>query len=66
MYFSSANSRPQKVLLSLLVSSFITLGACQDLTPHHLELLVKPNTELSEIVGFLEGSGRPLRRSQTW
>lgn len=57
MYSSSANSRPQKVLLSLLVSSFITLGACQDLTPHHLESLVKPNTELSEIVGFLAGLG---------
>jgi len=57
MYFSSTNSRPQKVLLSLLVPSFVTLGACQDLTPHHLELLVKPNTKLSEIVGFLAGLG---------
>ena len=57
MYFSSTNSRPQKVLLSLLVPSFVTLGACQDLTPHHLELLAKPNTELSEIVGFLAGLG---------
>ena len=57
MYLSSANSRPQKVLLSLPVLGFITLGACQDLTPHHLELLAKPNTELSEIVGFLAGLG---------
>jgi MtN3 and saliva related transmembrane protein len=57
MCFSSAASRPQRVLFSLLVLVFITLGACQDLTPHHLELLVKPNTELSEIVGFLAGLG---------
>ena len=57
MYLSSANSRPQKVLLSLPVLGFITLGACQDLTLHHLELLAKPNTELSEIVGFLAGLG---------
>ena len=56
MYFSSANSRPQKALLSLLVSSFVTLGACQDLTPHHLELLVKPNTEFVRDCWFSGGA----------
>lgn len=43
--------------LSLVALCFLPLTACQDLTPHRLELLVRPNTELSEIVGFLAGLG---------
>src|SRR5215468_12726611 len=53
----SSNSRLKGILLALLVPNFITLTGCQDLTPHRLELLVRPNTELSEIVGFLAGLG---------
>ena len=49
--------RTAGILLALLAPNFITLTGCQDLTPHHLELLAKPNTELSEIVGFLAGLG---------
>ncbi|HTZ48861.1 MAG TPA: SemiSWEET family transporter [Verrucomicrobiae bacterium] len=45
--------------MALFVLLFCTLysTACQDLTPKHLELLFKPNTELSEIIGFLAGLG---------
>jgi len=53
----SSNSRLKGILLALLVPNFITLTGCQDLTPHRLELLVRPNTEMSEIVGFLAGLG---------
>ena len=53
----SSNSRLKGILLALLVPNFITLTGCRDLTPHHLESLVRPNTELSEIVGFLAGLG---------
>jgi len=35
----------------------VTLEACQDLTPHHVELLVRRSTDLPEIVGFLAGLG---------
>ena len=42
---------------SLFILSVVTLSGCEDLTPRHLELLFKPNTKLSEIVGFLAGLG---------
>jgi len=54
MYARPTNSRLKNALLFL---SFMTLSACQDLTPRHLESLIRPNTELSEIVGFLAGLG---------
>ena len=57
MYFRVTSRRPKNVFFAFLLLSFTTLTACQDLTPRHLELLVKPNTELSEIVGFLAGLG---------
>ena len=57
MYFLLTSKRPKNVFFALLLLSFTTLTACQDLTPRHLELLVKANTELSEIVGFLAGLG---------
>jgi MtN3 and saliva related transmembrane protein len=41
----------------LFILSLVMLGGCEDLSPHHLELLIRPNTELSEIVGFLAGLG---------
>jgi MtN3 and saliva related transmembrane protein len=50
-------SQPSKLWLFLLSLSFVTLTACDDLTPHHLELLLRRDTELSEIVGFLAGLG---------
>lgn len=53
----SSNSRLKGVLLALLFLCFITLAGCQDLIPQRLELLVRRNTELSEIVGFLAGLG---------
>lgn len=33
------------------------LEACQDLTPHHMESLVRLHSDLPEIVGFLAGLG---------
>src|ERR1700746_1329711 len=42
---------------ALLFVSLVTVTGCEELTPHHLELLIRPNTELSEIVGFLAGLG---------
>jgi uncharacterized protein with PQ loop repeat len=44
-------------MLALLFPSVISLTACQELTPHHLENLFKPSAELSEIVGLLAGFG---------
>jgi MtN3 and saliva related transmembrane protein len=38
-------------------SCIVCCIACQDLTPKHLESLFKPNTDLSELVGFLAGLG---------
>ena len=49
--------RLNRVTLSLLFVTLITLPACQELTPHHLGRLFKPSAELSEIVGFLAGLG---------
>jgi MtN3 and saliva related transmembrane protein len=42
---------------TLLLLSVTLLTACQDLTPHHPEQLIKPTIGLSEIVGFLAGLG---------
>jgi MtN3 and saliva related transmembrane protein len=42
---------------SLVILGPVALTSCADLTPHHLEQLFKPNTHLSEIVGFLAGLG---------
>jgi MtN3 and saliva related transmembrane protein len=50
-------SRPSKLGFFLLSFSLATLTACNDLAPHHLELLLRRDTELSEIVGFLAGLG---------
>jgi MtN3 and saliva related transmembrane protein len=50
-------SRLNRATYPLLFLTSVTLTACQDLTPHHLESLFRPNTELSEIVGFLAGLG---------
>jgi MtN3 and saliva related transmembrane protein len=47
----------RRITFFFILLSFVGLTACQDLTPKHLELLFKPNTELSEIVGFLAGLG---------
>ena len=46
----------QTVVLSPVLG-LVTLTACDDLVPHHLELLLRRDTELSEIVGFLAGLG---------
>lgn len=51
------NSRIKMVRFSLFILSLVLLSGCEDLTPRHLESLIKPNTELSEIVGFLAGLG---------
>ena len=51
------NSGIEMVGFSLFILSVVALMGCEDLTPRHLELLFKPNTELSEIVGFLAGLG---------
>jgi len=53
----SSTSRINRGQACIFVLSLLPLVGCRDLTPHHLELLVKPNTELSEIVGFLAGLG---------
>jgi MtN3 and saliva related transmembrane protein len=47
----------ERVILPVLFLPVLTLTSCQDLTPRHIELLFKPNLELSEIVGFLAGLG---------
>lgn len=47
----------KNVLFSLFFLSFVTLEACQDLTPHHMESLVRLDSDLPEIVGFLAGLG---------
>jgi MtN3 and saliva related transmembrane protein len=51
------NSRINRGRVCLFALSLLSLTSCQDLTPRHLESLVRPNTELSEIVGFLAGLG---------
>lgn len=48
---------------SLFILSFVTLSGCEDRTPRHMELLFKPNTELSEIVGFPDLLAMLKRRS---
>ena len=53
----ATNSGFENAFLVFLVVTFIMLTGCDDLTPGHLESLVRPNTELSEIVGFLAGLG---------
>ena len=53
----SSPSRINRGQACIFVLSLLPLVGCQDLTPHHLESLIKPNTELSEIVGFLAGLG---------
>lgn len=50
-------SRLSKLWFFLLSLGLLTLTACDDLAPHHLELLLRRDTELSEIVGFLAGLG---------
>jgi MtN3 and saliva related transmembrane protein len=42
---------------ALLFLSLVMVTGCEKLTPHHLEQFFRPNTELSEIVGFLAGLG---------
>jgi MtN3 and saliva related transmembrane protein len=49
--------RLSKLGFFLLSTSAVTLAACDELIPRHLELLFRPNTELPEIVGFLAGLG---------
>lgn len=51
------NSGIEMAGFSLFILSVVALTGCEDFTPRHLELLFKPNTELSEIVGFLAGLG---------
>ena len=46
-----------KLWFLLLSLSVVTLAACDELFPRHLELLLRHDTELSEIVGFLAGLG---------
>jgi len=46
-----------RIVFSLAALGAIWLTACDHLTPHHMESLFRPNTELSEIVGFLAGLG---------
>jgi len=53
----SSTSRINRGQACIFVLSLLPLVGCRDLTPHHLESLIKPNTELSEIVGFLAGLG---------
>lgn len=57
IYLRATNSGLKNAFLAFLVSTFIMLTGCDELTPRHLESLVRPNTELSEIVGFLAGLG---------
>ena len=46
-----------KLWFLLLSLSVVTLAACDELFPRHLEFLLRHDTELSEIVGFLAGLG---------
>jgi len=49
--------RFNRVAVAIPVLILLTLTDCRDLIPHHLEGLIKPSVEISEIVGFLAGLG---------
>ena len=51
------NTRLRILAFSSCVLSVIALSSCDQLTPRHIESLFRPNTGLSEIVGFLAGLG---------
>ena len=57
MPFRAAKLRIRTVVAPLLVPGLIILSGCHNLTPQHIESLVQPNTELSEVVGLVAGFG---------
>src|SRR6516225_1122251 len=62
MHPRAANGRLNILAFSLRCC---TLTACEDLTPHHLELLFKPIRSCPRSSAFWQTFGRPLPRSQT-
>src|SRR3974377_1423711 len=53
----SSTSRINRGQACIFVLSLLPLVGCRDLSRRALESLIKPNTELSESVGFLAGLG---------